>query len=634
MNNDFSVLLYGFEEKKKENLQKLFSAGFNQEIKIINAHNGSLEQILNAQAINLLISYPSADAVLEDFITTSTRINPLIPLMVYHDQPLNENELQAINKRQDNIILINREKDLLKAMSSLIKKRPKGSIEDVKDRDAEKALEVIGDVVWDWDINRDTVKFDDSIHKLLSIPDKEIDLQGKMARIHGEDRIHVQTRIKKHLSGETQMFESEYRIKKGHEKYIWVLDRGKVIQWSDDGMPGRAVGTLSDITFRKKYEDSLRNAKLSAEESGRLKSFYLSSMHEKISSPASTVMGYAEAITDELMSPEQRAVLSKKIMDSTENMIQSVNDILDISKIDTGNVNPHFSSQKLNKILHDVLVATQQKLAKYNRTNVRVVLDDGKEDFSLSTDHSLLRQALMHVADNAVKFTPEGEVHLGFELCGEKTICIYVRDSGIGMDKPNIEKIFNKFKRLPNAKGINYPGNGLGLSIASGFIHKLGGDIKVESSYGNGSEFIINLPFFGGEGQIQIQQKEEARIDWSQYHILMVEDDNVSASLIKTQLESTRVELTILNNPIIAINQVKEGRVPDLILMDIQLPGISGLEATKIIKANNPDVPIIAQTAFTMQSDKKKSLEAGCSDYMSKPIEKKKLIELLSKYLQ
>lgn len=246
---------------------------------------------------------------------------------------------------------------------------------------------------------------------------------------------------------------------------------------------------------------------------------------------------------------------------------------------------------------------------------------------------------LINLIDNAIKFTSEGEIVVDGELLADNRLQISVKDSGIGISDEFKEVIFGRFRQAEMHSARKYGGNGLGLAICKGLIQLMNGDIWVESAYMQGTTFFLQLPIEIIEKET-IKQTEQFDLkmnmtpDWGTKTVLLVEDDAVSAELMQELLSETNVQLLHVDNGSEALKQIKSKPTIDLVLMDIRLPDISGLDVTKQVKAFRSSLPIIAQTAFAMEEERRRFLEAGCDDYLSKPIERDQLIEKISRFFQ
>jgi CheY-like chemotaxis protein len=263
-------------------------------------------------------------------------------------------------------------------------------------------------------------------------------------------------------------------------------------------------------------------------------------------------------------------------------------------------------------------------------------VDIKDNDLTFEADGFRLKQALSKLLDNAIKFTDSGHILLGCNL-QEDRILFFVEDTGIGLSEDKKEIIFELFRKVEDNKLRLYRGTGLGLSLSQNLVKLMGGEIKVESEINKGSRFYFSLPLKKTGSAIEpvavIANHDHPKPIWSGRNILVVEDDTSNFMLMYEILKSCGANILHAENGLEALKMLSSDKKPDIIIMDIKLPGIDGYETTRLIREKNKEIPIIANTAYAMEADREKSIEAGCNDYISKPTDKKLLINLISKYL-
>ncbi|MBP7498073.1 MAG: response regulator, partial [Bacteroidales bacterium] len=309
-------------------------------------------------------------------------------------------------------------------------------------------------------------------------------------------------------------------------------------------------------------------------------------------------------------------------------------DVIDISKIEAGLMNVYETECPLNDLLQEVHSYFILKRTQLKKENIEIKLIKGLEDSqsTIITDATRFRQIIINLVGNALKFTEEGKVEFGYTLTSNKTLQFYVKDTGIGIPTKHLGIIFERFRQSDYSVNRKYGGTGLGLSISKGFIELLGGKIWVKSTEGKGSIFYFTLPFKPTQSiNFHIEPKVRHIFNWQEKCILIAEDNDTSYKFLVEMLKHTKVKLIRADNGLEAINYVRTNHKIDLILMDIQLPEMSGYDATRNIKESNPDIPVIAVTANAMIEEKNKCFEAGCDDYVPKPVDIKQLFETIDK---
>jgi signal transduction histidine kinase len=373
--------------------------------------------------------------------------------------------------------------------------------------------------------------------------------------------------------------------------------------------------------------------KENAIKSDKLKSAFLANMSHEIRTPMNAIVGFSELLGDEYYSDHKQQYISI-IQNSSYNLIRLINDIIDLSKIEAGDLEIKYSDIKISDLFVELKDSYSLDLIKREKLLVSIGYTfDG--DLIFQSDALRLKQVLSNLISNSVKFTSEGSITFGCEKIGRELI-FSVSDTGTGITEEDQKKVFDRFTKF-NYHGMNTEGSGIGLSIADKLVNLLGGKIWFSSTFGKGTNFFFSLPYIA-PSKFSTSDKQPQKISssstvLSKKPILIVEDDSVSVMLIKEFLRPLNVEIHHVTDGRDAVNFVKMNPDVCLILMDLKLPYMDGYEATKAIRQINSRVPIIAQTAYAMLGDKEKAIGAGCVDYIDKPLESKRLLELVNKHI-
>ena len=395
---------------------------------------------------------------------------------------------------------------------------------------------------------------------------------------------------------------------------------------------------ISIAIHRKRAEEELKAAYIKATESDRLKSAFLATMSHELRTPLNAIIGFSEFLNKEL--PVDDVERFGEIINTSGNHLLSiVNDLFDITLIEAGETKVRNEEVTLKSIFNDVYTVIEAKKKRDEKEGVelKLIFSEEKEDFSFNTDANKIKQILINLLKNAIKFTHQGYIHFGCEFISEQnkpSLKFYVKDSGIGIKEDKQKIIFDIFRQGEDSNTREYGGTGIGLSVAKRLAEILGGRIWLESEEGKGTTFYFTIPVEKTDiiGQAILQEIEPKRNNKTKT-ILIAEDDLMSYQFIEIVLNKLDVKLIWVKDGEDAIRYCKENSDIDLVLMDINLPVLNGYEATREIKQLLPDLPIIAQTAFAIAGDREKSLEAGCDDYISKPIKKEEFLEMISKYI-
>lgn len=379
-----------------------------------------------------------------------------------------------------------------------------------------------------------------------------------------------------------------------------------------------------------KINAELTEAMKKSKESDRLKTAFLANLSHEIRTPMNGIVGFSELVLSPESSDEEKQEYNRIIANSCRQLLGVVNDIVDISKIESGVIELHKREVDLNDLLQE-LYSLHALTARKQQLTLEMI--PGFEDgfARIITDEVKLQQILNNLVGNALKFTNEGFVRFGYVQKG-KMIEFYVIDSGIGIPEEKQKQIFERFIQADSGLARRKGGTGLGLSIARAYVEKMGGKIWVQSEYGKGSEFYFSFPL---EKEVTPQKApvvQEEKSSNARIPLLLVEDTESNEILMKGMLRNYPFDITVARSGEEAVELFKKYRPFSLILMDIKLPGIDGYEVTREIRKLDKEVPVIAQTAYAFQEDREKAIAAGCNDLLSKPITRAALEELLDTF--
>lgn len=629
------------------------------------------------------------------------------------------------------------------------------------------AMDATSDGLWDWNLTTNEVYYSPSYFKMLGFDKSEFKdtYETWIKLLHPEDRNDVTKRISEIINSGTTSFSFEFRMKTKLNDWIWVLSRGKVVEWDKNGNPIRIVGTHSDISSRKIYEeeisrtketyqnifnsvkesifildtkgyfldvnrsaqqmygyskseivgktpvfladperndipgllktfnmiytqggtahlefwgkksngevfpkevivskgkyfgqdviiatardityqkqliDELIKAKEAAEESDLLKSAFLANMSHEIRTPMNAIIGFSQFLEDDELSPDEKTEYLTIINQKGKDLLQLIDDILDLSKIEAGQLTIFISAGEVSSVVYEVIQTfkSQKRLEEYHFDR-KVEIKVGKTVppiIECKTDFYRLKQVLNNLISNAMKFTQEGYVEVGFELI-EDEIQFYVKDSGIGIHPESITKIFQRFRQGDEYyQTRKYGGTGLGLSICQGLVKVLGGRIWVESEFGLGSTFFFTIKY---EPVTDFQDKLVEKVTAPKpkkgkaIKVLIAEDEYSNYQLIRRLLEKYyTVDILYAKNGQEAIELTSANNDIDIIFMDIRMPIMSGVQAFNEIRAAGHTMPVIALTAFAMVEEKNKIQAAGFDGYITKPFTKGDVIDTIEK---
>ena len=382
----------------------------------------------------------------------------------------------------------------------------------------------------------------------------------------------------------------------------------------------------------------LNTAKEKAEESDKLKSSFLANMSHEIRTPLNAILGFSTLIQDPTTTPAELEEYYRMMETSGNDLINLIDDILDISRIEANQIKINLQDTHIIKLAEEVFSTFKQSLYSENPDNLVTpvfIVPPEKEDYILYTDPLRLKQILLNILNNAIKFTPAGSIEFCYFPNETKTrMVFYIKDTGIGIAKNQQEKIFERFTKVADIKTKHFRGTGLGLSIALKLAQLLNGEITVESELNVGSIFYLSFPLskvLSPVAEVEKKSKDESLAFLSGKIILIVEDVEYNYRYLEIILTRNQdVKILWAKNGLEAIELCRKNPDISIVLMDIQLPEMNGYDATRIIKSENKNIPVIAQTAYATHSDYEAAIDAGCVDILVKPINKKVLLKKIA----
>lgn len=414
---------------------------------------------------------------------------------------------------------------------------------------------------------------------------------------------------------------------------------------------------LQEISHRKRieaqlneYQEHLENlveertwelkvAKDKAEDADKLKTAFLTNMSHEIRTPMNAILGFSYLLTDKESTDEAKGEYIKIIKSNGEVLMNLINDILDISIIESGQLKTKNRPFLLTELLDELKYFFAQEMEKSGKKAITLTTDFDKlcGNLTVTSDKIRLRQILSNLLWNAIKFTNVGQITFGYRLSGTEELIFYVKDTGVGINPEHHKLIFERFSKISTStESTAHTGTGLGLAISRELVAALGGTIWLDSIPGKGSTFYFTIPYQPNKGSIiepSIANFKVNKAIFAGKTILIAEDVVSNFKLVEAFLSNLDMTILWAKDGVEALNIFRETPNINIILMDIQMPIMDGLNALKNIRKLNPTVPVIVNTAFYLNDEMEKSFEAGCNDYMSKPIRKEDLLIKLSQYI-
>lgn len=417
------------------------------------------------------------------------------------------------------------------------------------------------------------------------------------------------------------------------ETYISAKGEARIVQTLKTLVPmeGRKpllIGISWDITSLQNIEQELIKARLKAEQSDRLKTAFLANMSHEIRTPLNAIVGFSKLLPS-AETPEEEQTYSDIINQNSDILLQLINDILDLSKIEAGTLEYIKRPMNLGELCRTIFEVHKGRVQE----GVTLYFDNQEENLMIEEDQNRIMQVITNFITNASKFTYSGEICYGFEV-REDCIYLYVKDTGIGVAQDKINHIFDRFVKLNSFA----QGTGLGLAICRMIIEKIGGEIGATSEVGKGSTFYFTIPFMDKDRErikvsevMEEKQEDNFATRPQQIKKILIAEDVESNFILVKNFIGKDYTLLWAKDGMEAVEIFKECH-PDLILMDIKMPHMNGLDATHIIRSYSKEIPIIALTAYAFETDKEKALDAGCNDFVTKPVSEEALVKVLRKY--
>ncbi len=642
--------------EKDSDVAKTTTTYFSKQSPHLKIHTFSSKEEILDKLSPVKTHYPNYQALIMDYDLTNLdsldllktirqEYNMSIPIIILTNHGNEQIAIQALKLGADEYIL--KKDNYLSKLPSLIENaykyhlllKQKKVLEDSEKR-YRLLAENAGDVIFTLDINFKFTYVSPSVNNLQGFYPNELLNKPIKSTLTFDSYERIKKSFEKLLyvnnnSGSFTPTVVELEMYKKDETKIWTEVKISILSNDDNEVYG-ILGVTRDISIRKKYEQELIRAKEKAEENDRLKSAFLANMSHEIRTPMNGILGFADLLKTRELDPKTINLYINAIDISGRRMLNTLNDLMDISKIEAGLVELKFSEFDLNKTLEHQQLLYKTEASKKGIQIKYLAYNVGP--FLVNTDQLKLCAILGNLIKNAIKYTDNGSIEFGY-LEKENTLEFFIKDTGIGIPKDAQDKIFERFVQANQDYTKQTDGSGLGLSISRSYANALGGKIWVESEEGIGSTFYFTIPYIiksqnSNKKKDALSGKKSSPI-LNQYKykgksMLIIDDDEVSQKLLYEIFKESFGNITVANNGYKAIDLCDKENF-DVILMDIKMPGLNGIETTREIRKKNKESIIIAQSAFPSDKNHEDALACGCNAYFMKPIIKKELFDFLEK---
>ncbi|MDX2017743.1 MAG: PAS domain S-box protein [Planctomycetota bacterium] len=527
-------------------------------------------------------------------------------------------------------------------------------------REQQRRLELIvrgaGLGTWDWNVATGAVDFNDRWFTMLGYAPGELppNVSSWELLVHPDDKPNIMRVLTDHLEGRTPEYRCEHRLRRKDGTWAWVLDAGQVVERDVHGRALQATGVHVDISLTKRAEQELEKARSAAEAASAAKSEFLANMSHEIRTPMTAILGFTEVLANDAQLPRERQLEHiETIRRNGEHLLSIINDILDLSKIEAGKMTVEHTRTSPAQVVHEVLSLMQVKAAAKGLELSAALATPVPQ--LIESDPIRLRQILVNLVGNAVKFTETGAVRVEVRADpNDGCLSFEVVDSGIGMSDEARARLFQPFAQADTSTTRRFGGTGLGLRISQRLAQMLGGDIDVHSAPGRGSRFTLRIHADPAPGAPMLPPEDPlvsvcaertnpsalapAHSDrpLEGLRILLAEDGPDNQRLISFHLRKAGASVRIVSNGLEAVRALcanEDDAAPlvdpppfDLLLSDMQMPEMDGYAAARLLRTRHSRLPIVALTAHAMSGDAQRCLDAGCDAYASKPIDRAELI--------
>ncbi len=513
------------------------------------------------------------------------------------------------------------------------------------------ALDASRSGLWDWNVVEGSTFYSDTWYTMLGYEPGELpmSIQTWVDLTEPEDLKRAKAAIEDYFNGKSPRYRSEHRVRNKAGQWQWILDVGEAVERDAQGRVTRMIGLHLDIHAQKLAQLKLEEALKQAQQASAMKSAFVANMSHEIRTPMNAILGYADLLLDPHQNGADRRNHAQTIRRNGRHLMNLLNDVLDISKIEAGKMSVEQVPCAPGQLFADIIsLMMPRAMAKGIDLSFEAI---DRLPLRITTDPTRVRQVLLNLIDNAIKFTSEGSVRIvvrshRLDDSNIELVCDVI-DTGIGLDENQADNLFKPFSQADDSTTRRFGGTGLGLAISHNLCQLLGGELRCTSTPGVGSTFTASFRV----GEIQATEPAVANKPASPAasaasatadalagrRVLVVEDAQDNQRLIQHYLAKSGAQVVLAENGALgrdaAIKARQQGRAFDIILMDMQMPLLDGYSATRQLRAAGCNEPILALTAHASADDRNNCLGAGCNGYLTKPVDRHNLIRVILSHI-
>ncbi|MEN8203910.1 MAG: PAS domain S-box protein [Bacteroidota bacterium] len=494
-------------------------------------------------------------------------------------------------------------------------------------------VEAADDCIGLFSVDHEIVLMNSALHEAIGYTKEEYEALNLMELIHPDDVMHVG--IMEGVLQREGAMSVDFRAKHKEGHYVHLSSKNVLLP-AEKGEDTLILSIMRDDTERKQTIKELQEAKDRAEESDQLKSAFLANMSHEIRTPMNSIIGFSNLLVNPTLEVESRELYVNRIIRNSELLLALITDIIDLAKIESGQLSIIYGKLLFGDLIGDMEQYAKDEVKRLGKEHILIRTVVGRPDCTLETDVIRIAQVMKNLINNAIKFTKSGSVEIGCkEGTGEDTLIFYVKDTGIGIAPEHFDLIFDQFRQIDGSNTRKFGGTGLGLAICKNLIRLMGGRIWVESKVGEGAVFQIELPVKSSNVVLSRDpgQRFQATSNGvtKDLSIMVVDDEEDSLELYRALLSTLGYSVNTAMNGFDALKILERKSMPDLVLMDVSMPVLSGTDTLRIMKERYPEIKVVAQSAHALVGDRDRFLNDGYDEYLPKPFSEEQLSGIIAK---
>ena len=510
-------------------------------------------------------------------------------------------------------------------MIAILKDKTPERMTEAALRESEKLyrtlFEAANDSIGLFTVDRKIILMNSALYEIIGYTKEEYEVLDLMEIVHPEDREHIG--IKEGILHSEGAIAMDFRVRHKEGHYLHMSSKNVLIR-GEQGAEDLILTIIRDVTEQNQAMWELKQAKERAEESDQLKSAFLANMSHEIRTPMNSIIGFSNLLNQSGLAEDLRELYVHRIITNSELLLDLISDIIDLAKIESGQLSIIYGRIMIGQLINDMEQYARDETVRLQKENIEIVVELGCDNFEIETDVIRITQVMKNLINNAIKFTEKGKVEIGCSKGeSDQTVRFYVKDTGIGISPEHFEVIFDQFRQVDGSNTRKFGGTGLGLAICKNLVQLMGGRIWVESESGNGALFQLELPLrsTGRDKQLmpELKSVQEGERTGQEISILAVDDEPDTLELYQVMLTQMGHHVTTAATGYEALRILEQFPLPDLVLMDSQMPVMSGTDTLRIIRERYPVMKVVAQSAHALTGDRERFLGEGYDDYLPKP---------------